>query len=76
MKRIKIDILNIYLQSIGCDSDAKFKLDRYLKEDCKSKNKLAELDILSWWKKNSTRLPILARMAREVLPILGFFSCF
>ncbi|KAL4293437.1 hypothetical protein AHAS_Ahas18G0128000 [Arachis hypogaea] len=63
------DILNIYLQSTGRDSDAKSELDRYLKEDCEPRNKSAELDILGWWKGNSTRFPILARMAREVLAI-------
>ncbi|XP_072062206.1 uncharacterized protein [Arachis hypogaea] len=63
------DILNIYLQSTERDSDAKSELDRYLKEDCEPRNKSAELDILGWWKGNSTRFPILARMAREVLAI-------
>ncbi|KAL4321125.1 hypothetical protein AHAS_Ahas14G0079200 [Arachis hypogaea] len=48
------DILNIYLQSTGRDSDAKSELDRYLKEDCEPRNKSAELDILGWWKENST----------------------
>ncbi|KAL4394409.1 hypothetical protein AHAS_Ahas02G0149100 [Arachis hypogaea] len=56
------DILNIYLQSTGRDSDAKSELDRYLKEDCEPRNKSAELDILGWWKGNSTRFPILALM--------------
>ncbi|XP_072071791.1 zinc finger BED domain-containing protein RICESLEEPER 2-like [Arachis hypogaea] len=42
------DILNIYLQSTGRDSDAKSELDRYLKEDCEPRNKSAELDILGW----------------------------
>ncbi|RYR53110.1 hypothetical protein Ahy_A06g028041 isoform A [Arachis hypogaea] len=51
------------------NQDAKSELDKYLKEDCEPRNKSAELDILGWWKGNSTRFPILARMAREVLAI-------
>ncbi|WVY90741.1 hypothetical protein V8G54_036257 [Vigna mungo] len=45
------------------------ELDKYLREDPEPYIQSIEFDILHWWKVNSTRFPILANMAREVLAI-------
>jgi hypothetical protein len=41
------------------------KLDKYLAEECEEESK--KFDILSWWKGQSARFPILSRLARDVL---------
>ena len=51
------------------DSDlnnSKSELDLYLEE---RKYKQAEMDILEYWQKNSTRYPILSLMSRDILSI-------
>ena len=45
------------------------KLDKYLREDLEPYTKSVELDVLHWWKVNSTRFLILANIAQEVLVI-------
>jgi hypothetical protein len=43
------------------------ELDRYLAEEREDDNN--KLDILDWWKRQSTRFPILSTLARDVLAI-------
>ncbi|XP_025800207.1 zinc finger BED domain-containing protein RICESLEEPER 2-like [Panicum hallii] len=45
----------------------KSEIDKYLSED--NENDSKKFDILTWWKVNESRLPILARIARDVLAI-------
>ena len=45
-------------------SSFKSELSKYLEEDTETSE---DLDILNWWKLNSSRFPILANIAREVL---------
>lgn len=46
----------------------KSKLEKYLSEDTEPEDN--KFDILGWWKVNSSRFPVLAKMARDVLAIL------
>jgi len=46
------------------ESNFKSELNKYLEEDTETSE---DLDILNWWKLNSSRFPILANIAREVL---------
>lgn len=48
--------------------------DKYLEEACERYN--SEFDILSWWKGNSSRYPILSIVARDILamPVLTVAS--
>jgi hypothetical protein len=43
------------------------ELDRYLKEELTPRK--VEVDILEWWKINSSKYPILSKMARDILAI-------
>ena len=45
----------------------KFEIDRYLEERCEKKT--PSFEILSWWKLNSSKYPILSEIARDVLAI-------
>ena len=47
--------------------DTKSELDRYLMEDVEFLS--VNFDILNWWKVNSSKFPILAKIARDVLAI-------
>lgn len=47
--------------------DSKIELEKYLAED--PENERPDFDILAWWKVNSPRFPILAKMSRDVLAI-------
>nr|XP_043609582.1 zinc finger BED domain-containing protein RICESLEEPER 2-like [Erigeron canadensis] len=47
--------------------DSKSELDKYLKEDTEDESE--GFDVLSWWKLNSPRFPILSLVARDVLAI-------
>ena len=47
--------------------DNKSELDRYLMEDVEFLS--INFDILNWWKVNSSKFPILAKIARDVLAI-------
>ena len=49
------------------DIESKLEINRYLKEDVEKVN--ANFDILNWWKVNSTKFSILAKIARDVLAI-------
>ncbi|XP_050155656.1 zinc finger BED domain-containing protein DAYSLEEPER-like [Malus sylvestris] len=56
---------NIYLD--GSTSNEKTKLHLYLEENRLDRKQ--ELDILSWWKLEQFRYPVLSRMASDVLTI-------
>ena len=47
--------------------DNKSELDRYLMEDVEFLS--VNFDILNWWKVNSSKFPILSKIARDVLVI-------
>jgi hypothetical protein len=49
------------------DVESKSELDRYLMEDVEKMN--VNFDILNWWKVNSTKFPVIAQIARDVLAI-------
>jgi hypothetical protein len=49
------------------DNESKSEFNRYLMEDVEKTS--ANFDILNWWKVNSTKFPILAKIARDVLVI-------
>ncbi|KAL4378159.1 hypothetical protein GQ457_02G042620 [Hibiscus cannabinus] len=46
--------------------EKKTELDKYLAEDCE-KVSGKTFDILDWWRKHAARLPIVSRMAKDVL---------
>ncbi|XAR55255.1 hypothetical protein NMG60_11035280 [Bertholletia excelsa] len=50
-----------------CASDQKSQLEQYLEEPLFPSS--ADFSILNWWKINSTRLPTLAKIARDILAI-------
>lgn len=50
-------------RSLGVKSE----LDKYLLEDQEPESE--DFDILSWWKVNSPRFPVLSQLARDVLAI-------
>ena len=50
----------------GIGGSKKYDLDLYLTESLLEDG---ELDILKWWKSNYERLPILSRMARDILAV-------
>jgi hypothetical protein len=47
--------------------DSKSELDKFLDEESEKDN--PGFEILSWWKVNSSRFPILSQIARDVLPV-------
>ncbi|WCJ26811.1 Zinc finger BED domain-containing protein DAYSLEEPER [Euphorbia peplus] len=53
-------------QKIGSE-DKKSELESYLDEP--TQDDTADFDILEWWNNDSSRFPILARMARDILAI-------
>jgi hypothetical protein len=55
-----------YLSS-NSDIGSQSEIDRYLTEDVEKAS--ANFDILTWWKVNSTKFPIVAKIARDVLAI-------
>ncbi|KAM0916497.1 hypothetical protein ACQ4PT_010141 [Festuca glaucescens] len=52
----------------GASNSSKSELEKYLAEDCEDIES-TNFDILAWWKTNSSRFPVLARLARDVLAI-------
>jgi hypothetical protein len=52
----------------GASNNSKSELEKYLGEDCEDIDS-TNFDILAWWKTNSSRFPILAHLARDVLAI-------
>jgi hypothetical protein len=57
----------LFLQATGRRVNAKSELEKYIKEECEIASN--DFDLLTWWKINSTRFPVLASIAREVLAI-------
>nr|KYP55847.1 Putative AC9 transposase [Cajanus cajan] len=57
-------VITIFFQRT---SSNKSKLSKYLEETLKES--YGDLDILSWWKLNLGRFPILAKMARDLLAV-------
>ncbi|XP_071910164.1 zinc finger BED domain-containing protein DAYSLEEPER-like [Coffea arabica] len=47
--------------------DSKTELDKYLGEDCEDEED--DFNILTWWKVNSPRFPVLSKLARDVLAV-------
>lgn len=54
-------------QALRDNMECKSELDQYLMDDVEAPD--VEFDILNWWKVNSTKYPILAQIARDVLVI-------
>ncbi|KAK1615842.1 hypothetical protein QYE76_021359 [Lolium multiflorum] len=52
----------------GASNSSKSELEKYLAEDCEDIES-TNFDILAWWKTNSSRFPVLAWLARDVLAI-------
>ena len=52
---------------VSSGGGGKSELDKYLAEDIEDDDH--SFNILSWWKYNSPRFPILSRMARDILAI-------
>ncbi|KAK2408991.1 zinc finger BED domain-containing protein RICESLEEPER [Trifolium repens] len=65
------DIFCHYSKKTGHKDDptTKTEIESYFQEERVPYNSSIDLDILGWWKANSTRYPILASIAREVLAI-------
>eukprot|EP00267_Zea_mays_P045151 XP_020397404.1 zinc finger BED domain-containing protein RICESLEEPER 2-like [Zea mays] len=56
------------LKSNNCSvSASKSELEKYLAEE--NEEQTTKFNIMEWWKVNSTRFPILGRLARDVLAI-------
>lgn len=67
-KRLMRSIVAQQMSNNGASrSIAKSELDKYFSEDNEEDTK--GFDILKYWKDNSTRLPLLSRMARDLLAI-------
>jgi hypothetical protein len=67
-KRLMRSIIAQQMSNNGCcNSTVKSELDKYLLEDNEEDKK--GFDILKYWKDNATRLPIMSRMARDLLAI-------
>ena len=60
----------VFNQEVGQDFLAeKSELDRYLGEEREAFVEGEPFNVLEWWKKNASRYPILALMAKEILAI-------
>ena len=55
------------LNNVDGSANSKTELDKYLAEDPEEQS--ADFDILSWWKCNSARFPVLSKLARDILAI-------
>jgi hypothetical protein len=56
------------LKSNNCSvSASKSELEKYLAKE--NEEHTTKFNIMEWWKVNSTRFPILGRLARDVLAI-------
>ncbi|XP_073225644.1 zinc finger BED domain-containing protein RICESLEEPER 2-like [Cicer arietinum] len=59
---------NRFLMSTGSSSTEKTDLERYLEESLESRSS-TNFDVLNWWRLNSSRFPILAKIAKDLLAI-------
>jgi hypothetical protein len=64
VKRMK---LNTGMGTSSSSRGSRSELDRYLAEECEEDDK--RFEILAWWKGQSSRFPILSKLARDVLAI-------
>ncbi|KAM0883284.1 hypothetical protein ACQ4PT_031710 [Festuca glaucescens] len=55
------------LNSGDGNANSRSELDKYLAEDVEEQS--PDFDILSWWKCNSARFPVLSKLARDILAI-------
>ena len=51
-------------QSVGCSNE----VDKYLAENCDGRRDV-NLEVLGWWKDNSSRYPMLSKVPKDVLAI-------
>ena len=51
-------------QSIGCSNE----VDKYLAENCDGRMDV-NFEVLGWWKDNSSRYPMLSKVAKDVLAV-------
>lgn len=63
----KGSLLQEFYEFRASQNSKKSEIERYLIEDVENPN--AHFDILSWWKVNAIKFPVLARIARDVLAI-------
>ncbi|KAJ0930384.1 putative HAT dimerization domain, ribonuclease H-like superfamily [Helianthus annuus] len=58
-----------YLEARPIEEAEKSELEVYLKEPSYVGSKNIELDVLKWWNQNSSKFPILSKMARDIFCI-------
>nr|XP_023901326.1 zinc finger BED domain-containing protein RICESLEEPER 1-like [Quercus suber] len=51
-------------QSVGCSNE----VDKYLAENCDGRRDV-NFEVLGWWKDNSSRYPMLSKVAKDVLAV-------
>ena len=51
-------------QSVGCSNE----VDKYLAENCDGRGDV-NFEVLGWWKDNSSRYPMLSKVAKDVLAV-------
>ena len=51
-------------QSVGCSNE----VDKYLAENCDGRMDV-NFEVLGWWKDNSSRYPMLSKVAKDVLAV-------
>ena len=51
-------------QSVGCSNE----VDKYLVENCDGRRDV-NFEVLGWWKDNSSRYPMLSKVAKDVLAV-------
>lgn len=67
MKSVVAKRMRLNNSSSSYSRGVRTELDKYLAEECEDEVKV--FDILAWWKGQSSRFPILSRLARDVLAI-------
>jgi hypothetical protein len=67
MKSVVAKRMRLNNSSSSYSRGIRTELDKYLAEECEDEVKV--FDILAWWKGQSSRFPILSRLARDVLAI-------
>jgi hypothetical protein len=65
MKSVVAKKMRLNNGTSSCSRGCRTELDKYLAEECEEDDK--KFDILVWWKGQSSRFPILSRLARDVL---------